>query len=427
MTWQDELRQLDEELAAGRLSAEDYRRQRDELLSQSASTAGPTSRPPGAPGPPQPPQSSGPFPPPFRWDEPATESTQYISPIRDAPANSPGGGDPTQVVPGVAAAGGDDAERTQVVHGRQGQTPGDADRTQVVPGQTPGQTPGQGQPHGPQQQPPIGFPNQQQGQPSQQGYNPSVPPWQQTGSSTPPWVGSDLPPQTDLPPAWLRQGPEAFETTGGSNTGKIVAAVVAVVLVLGLGAGAFFVFRPGSDDNDPAASTSQTTAPTTTAPPTTTSKKPEGPPITDLPGLVVDTDNVKTFDDMDDVDYLTPQETETYRTGGAAATKMAISNDNGARIVILITRQADATAAVRTRDVLADLQLAYGLAALQAGPGVRAGANDAGPSGPLRRAHYASNGYVVRVQVEGPDLASVNTLFTEILGGQLDQMPADAQ
>ena len=50
---QDELRQLDEELAAGRVSAEEYRRRRDELRGE----------PPGD----QP--APDPFPPPFSWND----------------------------------------------------------------------------------------------------------------------------------------------------------------------------------------------------------------------------------------------------------------------------------------------------------------------------------------------------------------------
>lgn len=80
MSWQDELRRLDDELSAGRLSAEDYRRRRDDLTAQD----------PAGPGDEEPPPA--PFPPAFRWETVAPS-------------------DETQVIPAIE----DDAERTQVV------------------------------------------------------------------------------------------------------------------------------------------------------------------------------------------------------------------------------------------------------------------------------------------------------------------------
>src|SRR5262249_22487760 len=84
MTWQDELRRLDEELAAGRLAPEEYRHLRDALLSSQSDQ--PTTRRPadqepdldatrGPAQPPSPPEPT-PFPPPFRWDNGGLEPTQ---------------------------------------------------------------------------------------------------------------------------------------------------------------------------------------------------------------------------------------------------------------------------------------------------------------------------------------------------------------
>lgn len=236
MTWQDELRQLDEELAAGRLSAEDYRRQRDELLSQSASTAAPAQpAAPQAPPPQQQQQPSGPFPPPFRWDQSPAESTQYISPIRDG-----------------RHAGSEAAESTQVVRGE------DADRTQVVPGSAPG-FPRQGVPTGPPQGPvgphvpggPVG---------------PQAPMWPRTDQVQPPWAQQQLPTTTE--PSWLQQGPEAFTATESRGRGKqyaLLALAVIVVLVVAGGIAYFVV-----PEDDPNAGGATTTVPTSQQPPTST-------------------------------------------------------------------------------------------------------------------------------------------------------------
>lgn len=291
MTWQDELRQLDEELAAGRLSAEDYRRRRDELLSQAASgrqqgqepTPPPPAGPPtGAQAPAEAPQGGGPtepgtgnpFPPPFRWDQtPAAESTQIMRPVSpDGPTEQPtkqGDGDRTQVVPGSGSAS-----------GAQPAGDGDADRTQVVPGATAGPQgppspptfpprPPQNQPNRP---PHPGGPGQGPGGPGGPGQGPgsnfgqAVPPWQQQPNTTPPWSNSDLPPQTDMQPAWLRQGPESFEVEKEPRSAKtwifVVAAVVAVALIGGV---IYFVaFRPTQPSAGPETTTTTQPAPTTT-------------------------------------------------------------------------------------------------------------------------------------------------------------------
>ena len=98
MTWQDDLRQLDEELSSGQLSAEDYRRRRDELLARQA--------PEGAEGA----VPATPFPPPFRWEIAVPDDTQVVQPIRDDAPPS----DATQVVSGTGEL---DSDRTQVVSG----------------------------------------------------------------------------------------------------------------------------------------------------------------------------------------------------------------------------------------------------------------------------------------------------------------------
>ncbi len=93
MSWQDELRKLDEELSAGRLSAEDYRRLRDRLVPQDRAASGEPEPPPA------------PFPPAFRWETVApSDETQVIPAVDDEP-------DRTQVV------GPQDPDRTQVVSG----------------------------------------------------------------------------------------------------------------------------------------------------------------------------------------------------------------------------------------------------------------------------------------------------------------------
>ncbi|MER6767386.1 hypothetical protein ABT266_45095, partial [Amycolatopsis sp. NPDC000746] len=60
MSWQEELRRLDEELASGRLSADDYRIRRDQVLSSAVG------------------QQDQPTPPP---QSQSADSTQVIAPV----------------------------------------------------------------------------------------------------------------------------------------------------------------------------------------------------------------------------------------------------------------------------------------------------------------------------------------------------------
>ncbi|WHT19597.1 SHOCT domain-containing protein [Crossiella sp. CA-258035] len=254
MTWHDELRKLDEGLAAGLISAEEYRARRDELLSAAAGAGGsPSFTPPGG-------QQQG------------IDSTQVMQPIRDNTPN-PAGAEATQVVPNGGA------EATQVVRGWQPQPPaGDADRTQVVPNAGGPQ----GFPPPPQHQqhqqpfpasppsgfPPPPFPPQHHQQPPQQ--QPQTP-WGDESNAAPPWGNAgDLPP---LPPAgneaWIRQGPEVFGASSGKSS-KVLPIIGIVVVVALIGAAVwFFGFR--NTGTGPADTTSNTAS---AAPTTTTSQKP---------------------------------------------------------------------------------------------------------------------------------------------------------
>lgn len=229
MSWQEELRKLDEELAAGQISADDYRVRRDQVLS-SAVSVGPGSQSP-PPSKPEETQFIQAGPPPVA-PPPGSDKTQVVGNQGDA--------DKTQIVPG----GTGEADRTQAVGGWQTARPGnDSDRTQVVPG-IPG-VPPQSYVGG---QPPRPAPDQGVFPPT-----PGFPPpmgWQQPDDDlSPPWAGGVFPPLAPTgSPEWARQGPEVFED-GSSSTGKKVMLILLVVLVLGgLGTGLYFLVLK-KDDN----------------------------------------------------------------------------------------------------------------------------------------------------------------------------------
>jgi hypothetical protein len=303
VSWQEDLHRLEHDLAMGRLSAEDYRRQRDELLA--AANAGqastnpapgqpgqqgqPTGTPPGGmptgtpgagfpapsgtPGGGFPAQTGGPgggfpgqsptgtppggfpgqqqapFPPAFKWaaQPPAqqqqppssSESTQTIRPVGQD-NQPPASADATQVVPNNPAM-----DRTQAVR------PGDADRTQVVHNNPFGQ---QQPPQGGQQTPWRGG---DQANLYSSGQMDSMPNWNTGGA-----FGD-----------WPKQGPEVFDSPGSGKGGKRVLLIVLVVVVLaGLGVGGWLLFGnksspQASGGGGPQTSTSHTVAPTTTPKP----------------------------------------------------------------------------------------------------------------------------------------------------------------
>lgn len=178
MSWQDDLGELDRALADGTISADVYRRRRDEILAAAASAADQAAPDPGD----QPTtRTAGPFAPPFRWTSTNPDTTQVVT--------NP---DATQVVPRNSA------DATQVVN------TGPDERTESM------------RPTGQRPSPPR--------------WHPAPSPWHDEPESlTPP------------SPTWLAQGPEVFGTSRTSR-GRIVGIVVAVLVVVGLIVGGFVLF-----------------------------------------------------------------------------------------------------------------------------------------------------------------------------------------
>ncbi|PWK90761.1 hypothetical protein C8D88_101782 [Lentzea atacamensis] len=231
MAWQDELRELDNALAEGRISADDYRRRRDEVLSGSGSAPAPS------------PQNQGSANAPFRWSAtPPQAGPQTGPPSGPQPVVNP---DATQVVtpqaPHAAPNPNANPDATQVVN--TGARNPDSERTQYV------------------------RPVQPQG-----GWQSASP--QQGGSAAPPpWLSGDGNGfGADPSPAWVAQGPEVFDEKP-SGAGKKILVVLLVLIVLGgIGTGVYFLVNRQGGGGD------QTTAQSTPATPTTTSKpKPTDP------------------------------------------------------------------------------------------------------------------------------------------------------
>jgi flagellar basal body-associated protein FliL len=364
MSWQSELQQLDIALAAGQVSADEYRQRRDQLLAQASGQSAPESapaqagpppqaqqpgqptagdgqqgvnsgqpvpspahqqpqpgQPPHAQGQPQQgqPQGSSPFPPAFRWQrqEDANSATSVMRPVGDPGAAG-------QQRPG-------DADRTQVVSGDSG-----GERTQIVRGYTGPGTPPPGFP-GPGT-PPPGFPQQQQQHPQQQGYpqqqgNPwsSQPP---AGDFSPPWGNENDLPANFGNATWLRQGPEVFNDAPSGKKSKVLIIVASVVVVLLIAGGVFyFATKPGSGTT-PVAQGKHTPTRTKTTPPKPkpTPVHPDEPLLDQIPpvvgtvntrGQLIDTSDLLKMgvNDQTAVDLLTQAGVDqvAWRAGSKAA------------------------------------------------------------------------------------------------------------
>ncbi|MCE6997005.1 hypothetical protein LZG04_19670 [Saccharothrix sp. S26] len=363
MSWQEDLAELDRNLAEGRISADDYRRRRDELLSAASG--------PGTPAQP----NSGPFAAPFRWDA--------------APAANPA---PPS------------ADATQVVNTGKPPVNPDADRTQYVrPVTPPPHTP-------PPHTPPPG--NQ---------LPPQVPGWQSgPPTTTPPWGGGDgFGPVMDPNPGWLAQGPEVFEEKSGG--GKRVLAIVGAVVVLALiGGGIWFFTKDGSDPNQQgggtvAAPTSETT--------TTTTKPKDSLSIIEMPGTVEDHSNITTFADAMKSNFLTAEEIAHYTTAGAGKARLAASRTSEGVHVLIFTAEATSPAAADTgRDSLHQQQLTYGMQEYPKSPkGVQSGQVEKNGQTPATiRGHYSAKSTIIRIQVNGDDLVKVASVYDDVLAEQLE-------
>jgi hypothetical protein len=395
MSWQDDLRELDQALAQGHVSADEYRKRRDKLLATAAGNPAPSPQPaqpaqPVQPEPqvqPAPPEAqqpaqqqqpeaqqspSGPFAPPFRW-ETTPDSTQVVT-NTDNP-------DRTQVV----------SQQPNQFGQQQQQHSPESDRTQTL-------------------RPLGGQPNQSQ----------PAPPWQaQQPNAAPPW-GMDDSPVMMPNPTWLSHGPEVFEpTSAGKSRSKVPWIVAAVVVVLGLGAGAFFLFGNKGGGTDPTPTVQTQAAPTTTVRPK------DDLEVAQLEGKAEDVSSVRTFADAEAKGFLTPDEVKLYKAGDPGKTRMiAVTMDSGVKVYIFTAELASAANASTATTALSQQQIAYGMKQFSGvSQGVlAANIEKAGDVPATIRAHYVHKATVTRIQVHGDDMAQVTTVFNNVLEQQLEAL-----
>ncbi|PXY31780.1 flagellar basal body protein FliL [Prauserella muralis] len=427
MSWQEELRKLDEELASGRLSADDYRVRRDQVLSSAVAHGDDSAA--GTPQSPQTPQQ----PDQQQPSQPQNQQDQQ------------GGGqnaDSTQVIPPVTPPADSGAERTQAVPPWQAQQPQQHPQAQPPHTGYPQQHPaGPVSPAGGFQQPASpagGF--QQPGAPSPAGgfQQPHQPPQQMPWNApdpdqSPPWGGSDFPPIAPTGSSeWAAQGPEGFDDKPGGGKGKLFAGIGAVVLLAAIAVGAFLIWGTGGDDNGGGDNQAGGQPPASSAAPSSSQPPPDPLPLNDLPGNEEAHPEVKTFDDVPDLNYLNDQELESYQRTEPGDAKFAVYRmDNGNVAALLLTQVGDAGAASDEVSNLTYIQTTNGAQRVLDGvpDNVRLTAftDPKNKQKVQLRGHYLAGDVLVRIEVNSESgLDSARSDFDKILDAQLEVLPAGA-
>lgn len=383
MSWQEELRKLDEELAAGRISADDYRVRRDQVLSSAVSTG--DANAPGDGASPQQPQTPG--------QQGNSESTQVVRPVNDPQAGGQSNAESTQFVRNTPPPGGP----AQAPQGWQPPAHG-------------------GVPQGPPGSPPAGFQ-----QPQQPAWNAPE------ADATPPWGGTDLPPVSpQAESGWAPQGPESFEETKRSGKGRVIGVVAAVVIVL-LAAGTvvYFTAIKGSDTSKQAADDKMQppSAPPTMSTSTTPPRKTAG-------ALVVPRGQVqgpKTYSQQELLDSKALPE-----PGRVIVEQVGISQ---ARSVFAVKDDVTVTLwafksdkAQELHDKFLEDQKRFGYEKTSSKfdkVEVFTAVQKSGDSDVyVFRAHYVVDSTVIRVQTFGGSKSETRERFNKILTAQLEHKPA---
>lgn len=411
MTWQEELRKLDEDLANGTLSADDYRVRRDQILSAAVTASSPEAQ-----------QPSG-----------GTDSTQIIEPVSPAggtPKPSTGSQQPPQQGPSSRSQAYPQSgpmpanpEATQAVA-----YDSSADRTQAVP-QWQGQqaAPNYQQPG--MQSPPAGFA-------APPGWNA----WQEP--SAPPWGGDDLPPIAPQQAGggggsfeWgggVAQGPEGQDKKSSGNGRKILFSVLAVVVVVGIGFAvwALFIKDNGDVSADPGTQPpSSSAAPSSKALPAPPPAKPE--PSSDSESIIQAPGNPRngggpfTLDGLVSNKLLPDQVITALQQGGMTSGLLNTSTQGSSTVGIFSLTLPDPAAATTAANSYADAQKNGGLSpnsdlSMQ---GVPVYSTSAKSSQGVYRAVYVLYNRVIILETFGPDRDAAKSLFSDLLQQQVTYAP----
>lgn len=471
VAWQDELIELETKLASGALSAEEYRRARDELFAQSQSSS--AAEPDQAPAPQQPPQPTGgqtpagpagqPVPAPApqagqpgsdhgeprpaapEAQRPVQQPTQQVQqPTQQVPPAAPPQ-PPGQQAPGQQAGplpgqpggpfpppfqwgqpGGEAPDSTQIIPPVAADPPGE--RTQVVRDD-------------PERTQAVSDPERTQSvSPHQQRQQaPQSPGW---SDDSPAWANSDSAPVIAPNTTWTKQGPEAFDSGGGGGKrGRLVGTVVAGVLVVALAVVAVIYFTTTGGNNPgntptgqaPAAGGGNLPAPTSTAPPLDNPPPAKKEPKTvaaalaKVPGQVRPGGGPLTKRDITEGTFLDSKILGALDEAGFTGGLLKATTSNGSNIGVFAMTVRDPGSATEAAQAYAAVQTEGGIPARredsQRGVAAFGTADDSEDADQVRRAVYVLYNRVIIIDVGGSDRQQVQQTFQQVLDRQVAFAP----
>jgi hypothetical protein len=390
VTWQEELRRLDEELASGQLTADDYRARRDQVLSSAVTPQAP----------PAPPADQG-----GGSQANETQIIQPLSPPQGVPQQQRQPQQPSPEATQIVSAADTGAERTQVVSSWQTQQPPQVDYQQ---------------PHTGQPSPPSGFP------PPQQSWNAPH------DDASPPWGGSEFPPIA--PPRnsdWVAQGPETFSSSKSSGKGRVIAfSLLGLVVLAGLGVGVWLLFvRNAGPDTPVAAPTNAQPAPAPTLKPLPAPPAPNPEPrdnssaLVDPPGTTRNGGGEFDIAKLKTSKLLPASVISALEQGGMTSGLLKPSTDGGTTFGLYALSLPDARGAALVAQAYATAQRTGGLPESRdlSMQGVPVYATTSGDG--VYRAVYILYNRVVIVEAFGSDRAAAQSTFTTLLANQVQTAP----
>ncbi|MEV6875565.1 DUF1707 domain-containing protein [Amycolatopsis sp. NPDC051128] len=408
MTWQEELRRLDEELAAGNLTADEYRSRRDRVLSMAVTTAD---------NQPQQPQQA-PSQPPSNAAE-----TQIITPVSPqgpppGPGQQAGSAEATQIVSSADAGG----ERTQVVQPWQQQHNPNS--------------PSGGFPQ-PMQQPPYGQPSPAGGfaRPQHPQQPPQQNPWGASQQDvSPPWGGSEFPPLAPSNNAdWISQGPETFQTQSSSGKGKKIAfAALGLVVLVGLGFAVWALFIKDNGSTPVAQqSTSQQPPPVPSTKPLPEPPAAKSEPSENSAALVTPAGKTRagggTFDlaKLESAKFLPATVIERLKSGGMTEGLLKTTTDGDVTLGLYALEMPNPQATTPVAQEYANAQQEGGLTASRdlSLHGVPVFAAPDGGQQTVYRAVYVLYSRVIIVDAYGTDKDATLSSFKTLLTAQVQKAP----
>ena len=410
MTRPNEFQQLDEDLAAGRLSSEDHRQRRDALVR--AAGNGPQTG--------NAPQVASPFPPAFHWEtsspEAATQVIQAVGPDTDGDAL---------------------AETSQVV--RTGEVQ-DLQRTAVGAAQSAYHTTPlyQSGPSYQQEQGQVRGLFEPVGGPAASDLDNSAPPW--TNSDRSPLAEQSIAEQSlaeqplaEQQSAWMRQGPEVFVTSALQPRSKqIIGIAVLAILMAGLvGAGVAYLLSGGSEQTQASSEESalpeQPTAARQLPAPPAPSPAPADTPhaLIEPPGEARGGGGIFDLPQLESTDLVPRPILNALRAGGMTDGVLKTTTDGGNTLGMFAFALTDEQAATDVANIITTVQRDGGLKVddSRAQQGVAVLGSAPGSRSIVYRGVYVLYNRVIFFEAFGSDYDAVLASFDSVLNQQLTYAP----